>query len=77
MEIRPFDENYYTKQCMYCGQTFVGKNSDPFGVCSQCEEEKYCDRCCQEIGYYEYMSNNGLCNECAEEIEFGEDIGGG
>lgn len=74
MEIKPFEENIYTKQCRYCGKTFVGKNKDPFGVCPDCEQERYCDRCCQEIDYYEYMTNGGLCNECAEEIEYGDDI---
>lgn len=67
------EENIYTKQCIYCGKTFIGKNKDPFGICQDCETEKYCDRCCQEITYYEYMTNGGLCNECAELVEYGDD----
>lgn len=67
------EENTYSKHCLYCGKEFIGKNKDPFGICPECETEKYCDRCCQEISYYEYMTNSGLCNECADEIEFGDD----
>lgn len=74
MERFNLEENTYNKTCIYCGKTYIGKNKDPFGVCSECEEEKYCDRCCQEIGYYEYMSNGGLCNECAEELEYENDL---
>lgn len=67
------EENIYTKQCIYCGKTFIGKNKDPFGICQDCETEKYCDRCCHEITYYEYMTNGGLCNECAKLVEYGDD----
>lgn len=68
------NENIYSKHCLYCGKEYIGKNKDPFGICPQCEQEKYCDRCGQEINYYEYMANCGLCEECAEEIEYGDDI---
>lgn len=67
-------ENYYNKTCMYCGKSFVGKNKDQFGICPDCEQEKYCDRCCQEISYVEYMTNGGLCDECADEIEYENEI---
>ena len=74
MGARKFEENIYDKTCLYCGKTFIGKNSDQFGVCPDCESEKYCDRCCQEISYVEYMSNAGLCDDCAEELEYGDDL---
>lgn len=74
MEIKKFEENIYNKTCMYCGKTFIGKNKDPFGVCPDCATEKYCDRCCQEISYVEYMTNAGLCEDCAEELEYGDDL---
>lgn len=62
-------ENVYSKQCLYCGKSFLGKGKDIFGICPECEQEKYCDNCGQEIDYYEYMDNNGLCDECAYEDE--------
>lgn len=74
MEIKKFEEDIYNKTCMYCGKTFIGKNKDPFGVCPDCATEKYCDRCCQEISYVEYMTNAGLCEDCAEELEYGDDL---
>lgn len=67
-------ENIYEKQCMYCNKTFLGKGNSLFGICPECETEKYCDRCCQEVSYIEYMANSGLCDECAEELEFGDDM---
>lgn len=62
----------FEKRCRYCGKTFLGKGEAPYGICPDCEQEKYCDRCCQEISYHEYMGNGGLCDECADIMYNGE-----
>lgn len=66
-------ENIYDKYCIICHKPFASKGKEPVGTCPDCSKERYCDRCCQEISYYEYMTNGGLCNECAELVEFGDD----
>ena len=41
----------FEKRCRYCGKTFLGKGEAPYGICPDCEQEKYCDRCIYEMLY--------------------------
>lgn len=70
------NDTKYTSKCIECGKEYQNMHNVPFGMCPDCLENhmEYCDRCCQEITYYEYMENCGLCDECAEEIEFEDDM---
>ena len=64
------EEDVYAKVCVVCGKTYYSKGKAPCGMCSECEskEEYFCNRCGQQIDYWEYNSNvEGYCEDCYEE----------
>lgn len=74
-DIHDLKENIYTKECLVCGQLFVGVGKEWFGLCPKCKEEKkdkipqkqclYCAKYyldeTKEDGTYKYF---GVCPDC-------------
>lgn len=70
------EENFYNKQCIKCGKTYMSKGKAPVGMCPSClaSEEYFCNKCGQPIDYWEYNSNvEGYCEECFDEEYRNED----
>lgn len=64
------EENMYDKVCINCGKTYTSRGKAPVGMCPDClkEEEYFCNKCGQQIDYWEYNSNvEGYCEDCFEE----------
>lgn len=61
--------DFYTKVCENCNQVFIVDPKNITNMCPECINKTFCDRCCKECTYKEYLTNAGLCDECAEIVE--------
>lgn len=71
------EENIYDKKCVECGKTYTSKGKAPVGVCPECLSEHvyFCNKCGQQIDYWEYNSNvDGYCEDCYEEEDLWEGL---